>query len=207
MSTLISQARVKAPRIAEAALERARLTVVPARTPRAAKAPFAILVMLLLAGGVVGLLMFNTQMQQDSFRMTALQRQADDLKAQRQQLEMDLDRLRNPQHLAQAAKRMGMVAPSVPAFVDLATGRVIGKPVPATAADGIRIESRGSAVPSVLRPTPITVTVPAPPQPQRNTTTSSASGGPASAISGTGTGRKNQTNQTGSATTSQGATR
>ena len=56
------------PRFAEAAVERARLTVVPAPAPasHAPRVPFATLVSVLL-GGVVGLLMFNTQMQQASF--------------------------------------------------------------------------------------------------------------------------------------------
>ena len=63
MSTLLNQARTRVPRIAEAAVERARLTVVP-RTARrrAPRVPFVTLVSLLLVGGVAGLLFFNTSM-------------------------------------------------------------------------------------------------------------------------------------------------
>ena len=65
------------PRIAEAAVERARLTVVPARRGApAARVPFVMLVSLLLVGGVAGLLLFNTSMQQASFTATAMEDQA-----------------------------------------------------------------------------------------------------------------------------------
>jgi len=57
-------------------LERARLTVVPSRAEAAPRAPFVVLVVLLLAGGVAGLLAFNTSMQQASFKATALEQQA-----------------------------------------------------------------------------------------------------------------------------------
>ena len=40
---------------------------------QAARTPFVVLVIGLLVAGVVGLLMFNTHMQQASFRATALQ--------------------------------------------------------------------------------------------------------------------------------------
>ena len=44
MSTLMNTARTRAPRIAEAAAERARLTVVPRRAQRAPRVPFVTLV-------------------------------------------------------------------------------------------------------------------------------------------------------------------
>ena len=53
MSALINQARNRVPRIAEAAVERARLTVVPRTSSRrAARVPFVTLVSLLLVSGV-----------------------------------------------------------------------------------------------------------------------------------------------------------
>ena len=57
-------------------------------------------------------------MQQASFYATSLQQQADDLTAQQQKLAMELDALRDPQHLAEQARELGMVAPAVPAFID-----------------------------------------------------------------------------------------
>jgi len=167
MSTLMSQistARTRVPRFAEAAVERARLTVVPQRAmgrTQAARTPFAVLVIAMLAAGVVGLLMFNTNMQQDSFRATSLQRQAADLSAKQQSLNMELDQLRNPQRLAVAAKALGMVAPAQPAFVRLSDGRVLGTPAPASTVDSVRISSLPSAKPRSINPPPIVVKVPA----------------------------------------------
>ncbi len=126
MSTLINQARTRVPRFAEAAVERARLTVVPPRRSlgrtQAARTPFAVLVITMLAAGVVGLLMFNTNMQQASFKATALQDRVNVLTAKEQSLALELDQLRDPQRLAMAAKALGMVAPSQPAFVRLSDG-------------------------------------------------------------------------------------
>ena len=161
MSNLISQARTRAPRIAEAAVERARLTLVPARAARAPRAPFAVLVFAILGAGVVGLLMFNTHMQQASFYATRLQNRADDLTARQQALDMELERLRAPQRLAEAGKALGMVAPGVPAFVRLSDGTIVGNPTPASPDDAVRINPLPAELPPPLRPRPIIVRVPA----------------------------------------------
>lgn len=151
MSSLTSPGRVRAPRTA-AAVERARLALVPARVVGAPRAPFAALVALILGAGVVGLLMFNTQMQQASFRATELSERAATLAAQRQALDMELERLRDPQRLAGAGRELGMVMPPVPAFLRLSDGKVLGVPTRATAADGTTIYERPARVPAVLNP-------------------------------------------------------
>ena len=84
MSSTAPQLRSRLPRLAEAAVERARLTVVPRRRTRAPRVPFVTLVSTLLLGGVVGLLLFNTSMQQASFAATALEEQATNLSAREQ---------------------------------------------------------------------------------------------------------------------------
>jgi hypothetical protein len=176
MSTLMSQARARAPRLAEAAVERARLTLVPARSTRAPRAPFAVLVLVILGAGVVGLLMFNTHMQQASFYATRLQQQADDLTARQQALDMELERLRAPQRLAQAGRALGMVAPGVPAFVKLSDGSVVGTPTPASPDDAVRITPLPAGLPGALQRKPIIVRVPAPPTtPQTQTQTQTQS--------------------------------
>ncbi|HEX2895969.1 MAG TPA: hypothetical protein VHO29_18335 [Marmoricola sp.] len=174
MSSLVSQARSRAPRLAEAAVEKARLTLVPSARPRARRTPFAVLVLAMLGAGVVGLLMFNTHMQQGSFYVTRLQNQADDLTARQQKLDMELERLRAPQRLAEAGKRLGMVAPGVPAFVKLSDGTVVGTPTPATPDEAVRINPLPAQLPAPLRPKPIIVRVPAPADPAQ--TTSSVTG-------------------------------
>ena len=215
MSTLINSARAgvrtRVPRFAEAAVERARLTVVPPRRQlgrtQAARTPFAVLVLAMLVAGVVGLLMFNTNMQQTSFKATALQERVNVLTAQEQSLALELDALRDPQHLAVAAKELGMVAPSQPAFVRLADGRVLGNPTPATVGDAVRVNPLPSKKPAALKRKTVIVKVPAATTPG---TTSAAAA--TSATSGTDTpgtsttgeregGRKKASNQADSGAT------
>ena len=215
MSTLISPlmegARTRVPRFAEAAVERARLTVVPPRRTlgrtQAARTPFAVLVIAILAAGVVGLLMFNTSMQQTSFKATALQDRVIVLTAKEQSLALELDELRDPQHLAVSAKELGMVAPSQPAFVRLADGRVLGNPTPATVGDTVRVNPLPSKKPAALKRKTVIVKVPAATTPG---TTSAAAA--TSATSGTDTpgtsttgeregGRKKASNQADSGAT------
>lgn len=141
-----------APRLAQAALERARLTVVPrTRRSRAPRVPFVTFVSIILLAGVVGLLLFNTSMQQASFRATALEKQATDLGAQQEALEMEIQVLREPQRVARAAQELGMVIPRKPAgIVHLGSGRISGDPAPATAADSIPLNLPGPTKPAEL---------------------------------------------------------
>ena len=139
MSTLMTQARNRVPRFAEAAVERARLTVVPRRATRAPKVPFVALVSLLLVGGVVGLLLFNTSMQQASFVATELEATAATLNAKEQALQMQLDTLRDPQKVASRARKLGMVPAASPAFIRLSDGKILGNPTVAEPADAMRI--------------------------------------------------------------------
>lgn len=169
MSSLINSARAGArrvPRFADAAVERARLTVVPPRRSlgrtQAARTPFAVLVLMMLAAGVVGLLMFNTNMQQASFQATALQDRVNVLTAKQQSLDLELDELRDPQSLAVAAKALGMVAPSQPAFVRLSDGRVLGNPTPATPSGAVRINPLAAQLPPGVRQKRIIVKAPVP---------------------------------------------
>ncbi len=160
MSALMNQARNRVPRIAEAAVERARLTVVPrAAARRAARVPFVVLVSLVLVGGVAGLLCFNTSMQQASFTATSMEEQAQALDAKKQSLTMELDALRDPQRVAVQAQEMGMVPASSPAFIRLSDGTVLGKPTPASVDSALRITPLPTRKPKNLRPTPIVIEV------------------------------------------------
>lgn len=168
MSTLLSSTMQAARRLSrpdDASPVRARLSVVPARSTTAARAPFVALIVVLLVGGVIGLLVFNTHMQQSAFRATALQERADALTARQQGLAMDLQQLRDPQQLAQRARRLGMVAPQNPAFIQLGSGRVLGDPTKsAPGADGIRIQPFPVAPPRGLLLKPRIIRVPLPAQ-------------------------------------------
>ena len=128
MSSPAPQFRSRMPRLAEAAVERVRLTVVPRARSHAPRVPFVTLVTLLLLGGVVGLLLFNTSMQQASFATTTLEQQAANLSSREQTLKMELENLRDPQRVALRAQRLGMVRADTPAFLDLRSGKVLGTP-------------------------------------------------------------------------------
>jgi hypothetical protein len=154
-----SQFRSRLSRTAEVAVERARLTVVPRGRTRASRMPFVALVTIILLGGVVGLLLFNTSMQQSSFAATALESQANTLAARQQSLQMELDRLRDPQRIAAAAQRLGMVQTCSPAFLTLGSGKVSGKPCAADGANRLQIWERPKK-PAILTPPNHVVYVP-----------------------------------------------
>lgn len=163
MSTPLSQAR-SLPRFAEAAVERARLTVVPRRTQKAARVPFVTLVSVLLVGGVVGLLLFNTSMQQASFVASAMEERAAVLAGQQESLQMQLDRLRDPQHIAAQAKKLGMVPVGSPAFIRLSDGKVLGKPTAAEPGNALRIAPLPPVKPQSLRPKLVILDAPEAPE-------------------------------------------
>ncbi|WP_182526349.1 hypothetical protein [Nocardioides dongkuii] len=156
MSSPAAQLRSRVPRIAGAAVERARLSVVPrTRAVRAARVPFVILVSAILLGGVIGLLMFNTSMQQASFTASTLEDRAVHLAAREQQLTAELEQLREPQHLAELARDQGMVTPPSAAYLH-PDGSVTGVPAPA-APDGERIRPRPEPLPGPLVARPVQV--------------------------------------------------
>lgn len=160
MSNTAAQIRSRTSRIAEVAVERARLTVVPRRRVRASRMPFVALVSMVLLGGVVGLLLFNTSMQQASFAATALEGQATTLAAKQQSLQMELDQLRNPQRIAGEATKLGMVQAGSPGFLTLGTGEVVGEPTPGTGETRLRIDPLPPVKPPALNPETKVVTVP-----------------------------------------------
>ena len=155
MSNQAAAVRSRLPRIAEQAVQRARLTVVPRRDPARTRVPFVIFVSLLLVAGVVGLLMLNTTMQQNSFRATALEKEAQALTARQQGLEMDLARLNNPQLVAERAQALGMVEANVADYVDLARNKVVSSGAdPAGPDNRLAIKDRKPKKPAVLSPPP-----------------------------------------------------
>lgn len=159
MSSSAPQLRSRLPRMtpqfAQDAVQRARLTLVrrPVVRSRAARVPFVLMISLVLLGGVIGLLLFNTSMQQASFRATALQQQASDLSARQEALEMSLAELRDPQRVASRAQQMGMVIPTAPAgMLHLGTGEVDGNPTPAVDGEQLPLEQPGPRRPAILDP-------------------------------------------------------
>jgi hypothetical protein len=147
----------------EAAVERARLTVVPhRRRVRAPRMPFVTLVSVVLLGGIVGLLCFNTQMQQASFAATTLEERAANLSAREQTLQSELQALRDPQHVALLAARAGMVAPLDACTLRLGGGDAADACSPAARGNTPNPLSPAPPKPAVIDPPPHIVTVPPP---------------------------------------------
>lgn len=177
MSSTAAAARSRAPRIAEAAIEQARLAVVPRLRPPTPRVPFVALVSTLLVLGIAGLLMFNTSLQQASFTAVALETRAAEAAARHQAMERELEALRDPQRLAERAQSLGMVPAPAPAFLRLSDGRVLGNPVPARAEDRMDISERAISKPRFLDPEPVVVRVPAPATPRPGAARARTGGG------------------------------
>jgi hypothetical protein len=160
MSSPAFQLRERLPRLADATIARARLRVVPRRRTRAARLPFVTLVSLVLLGGVVGLLCFNTQMQQASFAATSLEAQADNLAAREQTLHDELQNLRSPQELGLRAQQAGMVLPDSACTVRLAVQTTERGCTPASGDNTPPLLPRPPKKPAVLDPAPYVVVVP-----------------------------------------------
>ena len=94
---------------------------------RAGRGPFAALVMVLLAVGLVALLMLNTALSQGSFTVQKLQRQTTQLTNEQQGLQQQIDGWSAPDALAARARQLGMVPAGNPAFIT-DSGKVLGDP-------------------------------------------------------------------------------
>lgn len=162
MSTAAATALSRARAPFEAAVERARLTVVPRRRVRAPRMPFVTLVSVVLLAGIVGLLCFNTQMQQASFAATTLEDRAANLSAREQTLHTELQALRDPQHVAVLAAQAGMVAPLDACVLALGGAAAPGTCSPATRENTPNPLSPAPPKPAAINPPPVIVTVEAP---------------------------------------------
>jgi cell division protein FtsB len=98
----------------------------------AARTPFVVLVVTLLAGGLISLLLLNSAVNQDSFELNKLRKQTTGYTDEQQALQQEVDGYSDPGALARRARQMGMVPGGVPVFLDPA-GKVHGTPQEATA--------------------------------------------------------------------------
>jgi hypothetical protein len=102
------------------------LRLVPQRRSSAAKAPFVLVVVTLLVGGLLGLLLLNTLVAQDSFQLHDLGKQGKALAQQEEDLSRQVQALQAPGELAARASALGMVPGNAPAFLRLSDGKVLG---------------------------------------------------------------------------------
>jgi hypothetical protein len=95
------------------------------------RAPFLLLMVGLVVVGVLGVLVLNTKINENSFRLNDLRTTQAGLDLQEQQLARNLADLESPGNLRAAATRLGLVPAGTPAFINLPDGRVVGVPQPA----------------------------------------------------------------------------
>ena len=108
------------------------LRVAPPAPVTVARAPFVALVLVVVVAGVLGILVLNTKINENAFRLSHLQSQRSTLNQQEQQLDQQLAALDSPNSLAAAARRLGLVPAGTPAFITMPDGTVVGVPQPAT---------------------------------------------------------------------------
>lgn len=78
----------------------------PVAVPRT---PFVVLVLLVVIGGVLGILLLNTKINENAFELSELRREQAILDQQQQQLEEEIARAKSPTQLEAAARRLGLV--------------------------------------------------------------------------------------------------
>ena len=109
-----------------------RLLVAPPLPVSVPKAPFLVLLLVIVVAGVIGVLVINTKINENAFRLDDLHNQQSSLDQQEQQLTEDLADRETPGNLSAAAQRLGLVPAGTPAFIVLPNGQPIGVPQPAT---------------------------------------------------------------------------
>ncbi len=136
------------PRIQPGRPARPRLKLVPAPRLQPPRTPFVALIVGLLGAGLIGLLVLNTVIAENSFRMHELQKRTAALSLQEQQLQREIDGLEAPSALAVKARKLGMVPAGNPAFLRLSDGKILGVPTAARAPRPV------AAASPAVRPTP-----------------------------------------------------
>ncbi|MFP3969612.1 hypothetical protein SMC26_45500 [Actinomadura fulvescens] len=95
-----------------------------ARAAAPPRTPFVLLIVGLMGGALVSLLLLNTVLAEDSFRLTELQRSNKLLGQQRQALEREIAREESPERLRQKAEALGLELPERSSYIDPLTGQV-----------------------------------------------------------------------------------
>ncbi len=106
----------------------ARLSLVSTPLVRMAGFPFVLLVAGILVLGMLGLLLLNTTLQTRAFEVRALQAEATVLAFNRSELESEVAKAGSPAVLARRASALGMRPNPYPAFIEVPSGRILGKP-------------------------------------------------------------------------------
>lgn len=98
-----------------------RLRVAPPAPISVPRAPFATLVVALVVGGVLGILLVNTKINENAIRLSHLQKEQTTLNLQQQQLNQQITEAKAPGNLREAARKLGLVELE-PGYIQLPDG-------------------------------------------------------------------------------------
>jgi hypothetical protein len=104
--------------------------------------PFIALILVVVVGGVLGILVVNTKINENAFRLTELREQQSALDVQEQQLKQEIARAEDPGNLTAQARKLGLVE-GTPVQIRLPDGRLTGMMTPATQAPSITSQQGG----------------------------------------------------------------
>ena len=85
---------------------------------------FVIAISSIFIAGLLSLLIINTALAQDAFKLQQLKQQATVLADQREAILRQVAEKASPENLAASAEKLGMVASSNPRFLDLSSAEV-----------------------------------------------------------------------------------
>jgi uncharacterized protein HemX len=102
------------------------LRPVPTRQGGLGRLPFMLILAGVLVAGLVGLLMLQTRVQEQSFEVRQLQTKATELSYRQAQLEAQVQQKATPAEIARQATSLGMVPNPYAVYIDVRTGSVLG---------------------------------------------------------------------------------
>ena len=121
-----------------------RLRVAPPPPVAVPRAPFVALVLALVVGGVLGILVVNTKIDENAFRLDRLQQAAGRAgPAAAAARAGDRRGGRRRATWRAAARKLGLVEAGTPAFIRLPDGKVIGVPTPAGGPPAVTAQGAG----------------------------------------------------------------
>lgn len=120
---------------------------------------FVLLVAAILSGGLIALLVINNSLAQGSFDQARLRAESTRLFEQEQAMRQEVERLSSPGDLSKRAKALGLVPAATIAYLDVASGRILGVPLAAgvaataqTQEDTVPAQDAPEAAPGSLDP-------------------------------------------------------
>lgn len=104
------------------------LRVTPPAPVSVPRAPFVVLVLVLVIGAVLGILLLNTKIAENAFRLNDLTERQAQLDRQEEQLERELADKASAGSLEAEANKLGLVDAGEPGYLRLSDGQVSGEP-------------------------------------------------------------------------------